>query len=145
MRSGRRTRLLALGIAPAAVALGIVPAGVATAASHPAAVPVSTAAAAGHEYLVILKNQNSKLNARSSARRLAVRTEQAPVMSQMHSLGAKVVATTSIINAVIAKTSLSGARSLASNPAVAEVIRARARSAVATTHVVRNTASEDER
>jgi hypothetical protein len=122
MRSGRRTRLLALGIAPAAVALGIVPAGVATAASHPAAVPVSTAAAAGHEYLVILKNQNSKLNARSSARRLAVRTEQAPVMSQMHSLGAKVVATTSIINAVIAKTSLSGARSLASNPAVAEVI-----------------------
>jgi hypothetical protein len=122
MRAGTLRKFLVLGTAPAAVALGIVPAGVATAASHPAASTASMASAVDHEYIVILKNQNTALNARSSARRSAVRAEQAPVMSQMHALGAKVVGTTSLVNAVIAQTSPSSAQSLAANPAVAEVI-----------------------
>src|SRR5580698_11295472 len=105
MRAGTLRKFLVLGTAPAAVALGIVPAGVATAASYPAASTASRASAVDHEYIVILKNQNTALNARSSARRSAVRAEQAPVMSQMHALGAKVVGTTSLVNAVIAQTS----------------------------------------
>jgi hypothetical protein len=124
MRSARLRKWLVMGAAPATVAMALVPAGEAAAAAHSAsALPsVSTAAAAGNEYIVILRNQNSKLNARSAARRAAVRAEQDPVLSQMHSLGAKVVASTTLVNAVVAKMSLANARTLAGNSAVAEVI-----------------------
>jgi Subtilase family len=128
MRSGRLRKWLVMGVAPAAVAMALVPAGEAVAQSGSTGQPagtgpsVSTAAAVGHQYIVILRNQNSKLNARSAARRNAVRTEQAPVLSQMHSLGAKVVGTTTLVNAVVGTMSLANARTLAGNSAVAEVI-----------------------
>jgi hypothetical protein len=124
MHSGRLRKWLVLGVAPAAVAMGIVPADVAAAAASTSsrAPSVSTAAAVGNEYIVILRNQNSRLNARSAARRTAVRAEQAPLLSQLQSLGAKVVGTTTLINAVVAKMSLANARTVAGNSAVAEVI-----------------------
>ncbi len=118
MRSGMLKKWLVVGVVPAAVALGLVPAGAAVAAAHQG----SAVGAAGHEYIIILRNQNTKLNARSAARRAAVRSQQAPVMRQVRSLGASVVATTSLVNAVIAKMSAASASTLAANPAVAEVI-----------------------
>jgi hypothetical protein len=122
MRFGGLKKWLVIGVTPVVVALGIGPAGAAATASHTATGSVSTAAAVGHEYIVVLRSQNSRLSARSAARSLAVRAEQAPVVRQIHLLGAKVVGTTSLVNAVIAKMPLSSARALAANPAVAEVI-----------------------
>lgn len=96
------------------------------------AVPVTIAAAATTvsqqaggtqlDYIVILRNQNSTLGARSAARRTAVQSEQKPVLNQLHSLGGTEVGSTSLVNAVVAKTTAAAASSLATNPAVAEVV-----------------------
>jgi hypothetical protein len=109
-------RWIALAVAPATV-LGI-------------AVPISVAAAAGagtasraqRTYIIILRDQNAALGARSAARRDAVRSEQAPLLSQLHSLGGTEIASTSLVNAVIAKTTTAGATALAANPAVSRVV-----------------------
>jgi Subtilase family len=124
MGLGRYKRWLVLGVAPAAVTLGLVPVSQAIAAGKTvSATPsVSTAKAADGEYVVILRNQNTKLGARSAARRNAVRAQQAPVTAQISGLGARVVAKTTLVNAVVAKMSLASARKLAANPAVAQVI-----------------------
>jgi hypothetical protein len=124
MRSGRFRKWLVMGVVPAATTMAIVPAGAAVAAAQPGhpAPMLSQAAAAGNEYIVILRNQNDKLGARSAARRDAVRAEQAPLATQIDSLGAKVVSTTTVVNAMVAKMSAATARKLAANPAVAEVI-----------------------
>jgi hypothetical protein len=121
---GRYTRLLAIGVAPAAITLGLVPVSQAIAAGKTASTTpsVSTATAVGGEYLVILRNQNTRLGARSAARRDAVRSQQAPVAAQIRAHDAHVVASTTLVNAVVAKMSLATARTLAANPAVASVI-----------------------
>jgi hypothetical protein len=124
MGLGRYKKLLVFGVAPATLVLGLVPVSQAIAAGKTAsATPsVSTAKAAGGEYVVFLRNQNTKLGARSAARRNAVRSQQAPVAAQIRAHGARVVASTTLVNAVVAKMSLATARTLAANPAVASVI-----------------------
>jgi hypothetical protein len=103
---------------PAAAIVTAVPlsvAAAATTASHPAS-------GSQHDYIVILRNQNSKLGVRSAARHTAVQSEQKPVLSQLHSLGGSELGSTSLVNAVVAKATSTSAQSLAANPAVAEVI-----------------------
>ncbi|HEY2509058.1 MAG TPA: S8 family serine peptidase [Streptosporangiaceae bacterium] len=103
---------------PAVAFATAVPAGIAAAAtnaSHPAS-------GAQHDYIVILRNQNSTLGVRSAARHTAVQSEQKPVVNQLHSAGGSELGSTSLVNAVVAKTTAASAQSLAANPAVAEVV-----------------------
>jgi hypothetical protein len=72
--------------------------------------------------VVILKNQNRGLPARSAARTAAVASEQAPIISTLHSAGASDVAPSGLVNSVAATVSPSTVTSLEHNPAVAEVI-----------------------
>jgi hypothetical protein len=118
MRSRMRKRCLVMATVPAALVMSAVPAGVAAAAtqSH------TSAGGADHQYIVILHNQNTKLSARSAARRAAVAAEQKPVISQLHSAGGKEVGSTSLVNAVVVKATASQAQALAGNSAVAEVV-----------------------
>jgi hypothetical protein len=118
VRERRLNKWLVLGTVPVVVAMGAVPAGVAVAAAQPG----GAARGAEHNYILILRNQNSGLGARSQARKSAVRSEQRPVLARVRSLGGKVVGTTSLVNAVIVKASASGATALAASPAVAEVV-----------------------
>ena len=118
MRSRRRTRWLVMATVPAAVVMGAVPAGIAAAASQPG----SSAAGPQHEYIVILHNQNNAIGAGSAARRFAVSAQQRPVLAQLHSLGGRELASTSLVNAVVVKSTAAQARILASNPAVAQVV-----------------------
>ena len=118
MRSRRRTRWLVMATVPAAVVMGAVPAGIAAAASQSG----SSAGGHQHEYIVILHDQNTQLGARSAARRSAVSAQQRPVLSQLRSFGGRELGATSLINAVIVKSTASQARALAANPAVAAVV-----------------------
>jgi hypothetical protein len=118
MRSRMRKRCLVMATVPAALVMSAVPAGVAAAAtqSH------TSAGGADHQYIVILHNQNTKLNVRSAARRAAVAAEQKPVISQLHSAGGKEVGSTSLVNAIVVNATASQAQALAGNSAVAEVV-----------------------
>ncbi len=118
MRSRMRKRCLVMATVPAALIMSAVPAGVAAAATQSHA----SAGGADHQYIVILHNQNTKLNARSAARRAAVAAEQKPVISQLRSAGGREVGSTSLVNAVVVKATASQAQALASNSAVAEVV-----------------------
>jgi len=118
VRERRFKKWLVLGTVPVVVAMGAVPAGVAVAAAQPG----SAAHGAEHNYILILRDQNSGLGARSQARKSAVRSEQRPVLARARSLGAKVVGTTSLVNAVIVKASAGTAAQLATSPAVSEVV-----------------------
>ena len=115
-------RWIALAVAPATVLVTAVPASVAIAAKSGTASAASTASGAERTYIIILREQNSGLSARSAARREAVRSEQAPLLTQLRSLGGTEVASTSLVNTVIAKTTAAGARALAANPAVSRVV-----------------------
>jgi Subtilase family len=117
MGSRRLSRWLVAATVPAAMAMAAVPAGAAAAAAHS-----GTARAPQHQYIVILRDQNRRLGARTAARRAAVRAEQAPVQAEIRSLGARNVGSTSLVNAVVADMTATEAQSLAANPGVAQVI-----------------------
>jgi Subtilase family len=117
MGSRRLSRWLVAVTVPAAMAMAAVPASAAAAAAHS-----GPAGGAEHQYVVILRNQNRQLGARSAARRAAVRAEQAPVQAEIRSLGARNVSSTSLVNAVIADMTAGEAQSLAANPGIAQVI-----------------------
>jgi len=118
MRSRRRMKRLVMATVPAAVVMGAVPAGLAAAAVQSG----STAGGAEHEFVIILRNQNSQLGARSTARRAAAVAEQRPVLSQLRVLGGREVGATSLVNAVFAKMTAAKAAALAANPGVAEIV-----------------------
>jgi Subtilase family len=114
MRSRTLKRWLVLGAVPATVAMGAIPAVAATATSP-------STAGTQHEYIVFLRDQNSSVA--SPSRRAAVaQGEQAPVLSQLRSLGARVTSTTTSVNAVFADMTAGAARQLAANPAVKDVL-----------------------
>ncbi len=116
MASRKLSRWLVLATVPASVALLGLPGVVAAAASGDAA------SGAVQQYIVILRNQNSNLSATGAARRSAVHTEQAPVLTEMQSLGAKSTGSISLVNAMFGTMTAADAKSLTANPAVAEVI-----------------------
>jgi hypothetical protein len=72
--------------------------------------------------IVILRDLNGSLGARSEARKSAVRSEQAPIVKSLRASGATHISSLSFMNAVVAKMSPTEARSLAANPAVAHVL-----------------------
>jgi hypothetical protein len=118
MRSRMRKRYLVMATVPAALIMSAVPAGVAAAAAQSSA----SAGGAHQQYIVILHNQNTRLSARSAARRAAVDSEQRPVISQLRSAGGTELGSTSLLNAIVVKATASQAQALAGNPAVAEVV-----------------------
>jgi hypothetical protein len=118
MRAHGLTRWLVLSAVPACVAALALPAGVAAATTTSG----PSAGGAEHQYIVILRNQNSTLGARTAARRAAVSNEQAPVLAKIHSLGAKSIGSVSLVNAVVASMTSTQADSIATNSAVAEVV-----------------------
>jgi hypothetical protein len=73
--------------------------------------------------IIMLRDQNSSLPARSAARSAAVRIEQAPIVKSLRASGATHISSLSLLNAVIAKMSPAEARLLAANPAVSQVLR----------------------
>ncbi len=100
--------------------------GIAVAVALPAAAQPSAASASAsgptQTVILVLRNQNANLAPRSAQRLAAVRSEQAPVVAQLGSMGASKVVSTSALNAVIATVPASGMSALAANPAVAQVI-----------------------
>ncbi len=74
------------------------------------------------QMIVIFRDQNSSLAPRSAARNVAVRTEQAPIVKSLLESGATDISTLRLINALVATMSPVEARSLAANPAVAQVL-----------------------
>lgn len=91
------------------------------AAAQPSAASAS-ASGPTQTVILVLRNQNANLAPRSAQRLAAVRSEQAPVVAQLGSMGASKVVSTSALNAVIATVPASGMSALAANPAVAQVI-----------------------
>ena len=81
-----------------------------------------TAAGPSQKWIVILHDQNAGLPANSAARLAAVRAAQAPIIAQLRLSGARVVASTYLVNAIVVVMSPREATSLAANPAVAEVV-----------------------
>jgi hypothetical protein len=72
--------------------------------------------------IVVLRDQNSSLAARSAARSAAVKAEQAPIVRSLRESGATHISSLSIINAVVAKMTPAEAKLLAGNSAVAQVM-----------------------
>jgi hypothetical protein len=97
-------------------------------ASAAVARPAHLVAAAPHtgkatkQVIIVLRQKNTGLAARSEARLAAVRAEQAPIIRQLRSVGALHISSTSVLNAIIATVPAREATLLAANPAVAEVI-----------------------
>ena len=118
MRSRMRKRCLVMATVPAALIMTAVPAGVAAAATQSS----TSAGGADQQYIVILHNQNASLGARSAARRTAVSAEQKPVLSQLRSVGARELGSTSLVNAIVIKATAGQAAALTGNSAVAEVV-----------------------
>jgi hypothetical protein len=118
MRLRMRKRGLVLATVPATLILTAVPAGVAL------ATPQSHASTNGakQQYIVVLKNQNGGLAARSAARHSAVANEQRPVIGQLQANGGRAVASTSLLNALVVSATPAAAQALAGNSAVAEVV-----------------------
>jgi hypothetical protein len=92
------------------------------AAAQPSAANTHTIAEATKTVILVLRDQNTNLPARSAGRLAAIRSEQEPVVAQLGSMGARKVATTNSLNAVIATVPASDTAALAANPAVAQVI-----------------------
>jgi hypothetical protein len=116
MRLHKLRTCLAIVAAPGlAVAVALPAAAQASALSAPASGPTQTV-------ILVLRNQNTNLAPRSAQRLAAVRSEQAPLVAQLGSMGASKVVSTTALNAVIATVPASGMSALAANPAVAQVI-----------------------
>jgi Subtilase family len=115
MRAGKLRYWVAAGAVPAAIMTLAVPLGASTALASPGS-------RVQHTYIVILRDQNRQLHGRWSVRRTAAAAEQKPVVTQLRALGARQLGSTSIVNAIIARMTAADARTLAANPAVAEVI-----------------------
>jgi hypothetical protein len=118
MRSRMRKRCLVMATVPAALIMTAVPAGVAIAATQ----STTSVSGAEHQYIVILHNQNGGLGARSAARHSAVSAEQRPLLSQLHSAGGRELSSTSLVNAIVIKSTATQAQALAANSAVASVV-----------------------
>jgi len=123
MRSRRIKKWLVIGVVPAAVMMGISPAEAGSSAAQTAkgASAAALAGAIGGQYVVVLRNQNSNLGARSPGRQASVRTEQAPLRAQVRSFGGRVLASTALVNALVVKTTKTDAEKLAADKSVAEV------------------------
>jgi hypothetical protein len=74
------------------------------------------------QMIIILRDQNTSLAPRSAARQVAIRTEQAPIVSSLLESGATDISSLSLINALVARMSPAEARLLAANPAVSHVL-----------------------
>ncbi len=72
--------------------------------------------------IVVLRDQNRSLAPRSDERASAVKVEQAPIVRSLRASGATRVTSLSVMNALIARVSASEARTLAKDPAVAQVV-----------------------
>jgi hypothetical protein len=118
MGARKTKRWLVMATVPAAVVMGAIPAGAALAAAQPA----SKAGGGMHDYVVILRAQNSQFAPRSAARAAAEKSEQAPLVTRLHSLGAKNLGSISLVNGVVTQTTAANAQILAADPAVAEVV-----------------------
>ena len=117
MRSSKLRKLLMIAVVPTLAIASLAP-------SATIGVAAGNAAGSTHmsKMIVILRNQNHGLSVRSARARSAVRVEQAPIIAQLHSAGARDISSIRIVNAVTASISSAEARSLAANPAVAQVI-----------------------
>jgi len=125
MRSINIKKWLLIGAAPSLAVALVIPTSAASVASAQAAASNRAAAVSpsgSQKVVVILRDQNAGLPARSASRRQAVQSEQSPVISQMRSAGASGIATTSLPNAVIATVAPQEAAALASNSAVEQVV-----------------------
>ena len=118
MRSRMGKRCLVMATVPAALIMTAVPAGVAVAATQSSA----SASGAQHQYIVILHKQNGNLGVRSAARRSAVSAQQRPILSQLRAGGGRELSSTSLVNAIVIKSTAAQAQALAANSAVAEVL-----------------------
>jgi hypothetical protein len=90
-----------------------------------AAVAGAQSQAPTQRVIVVLKNQETNLPPTRSdinARKNAIASSQAPVKNQLNSSGAKGLHSYTVLNAVSATVSPSEAASLASNPAVSQVV-----------------------
>lgn len=117
MRLSKLRTCLAIAAAPGlAVAIAV------PAAAQPRAANSQAAAGPTQSVILILRDQNTNLPARSAQRFAAVRNEQAPLVAQLGSMGARKIVSTSTLNAVIATVPTTGVAALAANPAVAQVI-----------------------
>jgi hypothetical protein len=123
MRARRVRGLFVVGAVPLVVTLAL-SAGTAAAARSGGTVRPTAVATAGaaHGYIIVLRRQNRGLAARSPGRLAAVRSEQAPVLAQLRSLGVRPAGSTSLLNAVFARMSAAQAQQVAANAAVAEIV-----------------------
>lgn len=108
---------LAIAAAPGLAVAAAVPA-----AAQPLAPSTSASGPATQTVILVLRDQNTNLAARSAQRLAAIRAEQAPLISQLGSMGARTVMSTNSLNAVIATVPAAGMSALTANPAVAQVI-----------------------
>jgi hypothetical protein len=75
------------------------------------------------EMIVMLRNQNSSVAIHSAARRAAIKTEQASIIRSLRASGATHITSLTLLNAVIAKMTPAEAAKLATNRAVASVLK----------------------
>ena len=97
MRLPKLRTCLIIAAAPAlAVAIAL------PATAQPGTATTHVAAPSRQTVILVLRDQNANLPARSAQRRAAVHSEQAPLVAQLNSFGARKIVSTSIVNAVIA-------------------------------------------
>src|SRR5215469_14081506 len=117
MRLPKLRTCLIIAAAPAlAVAIAL------PATAQPGTATTHVAAPSRQTVILVLRDQNANLPARSAQRRAAVHSEQAPLVAQLNSFGARKIVSTSIVNAVIANVPTSDLAALKANPAVARVL-----------------------
>jgi hypothetical protein len=117
MRLPKLRTCLAFAAAPGlAVAVAL------PAAAQPRAANTHAVAGATQTVILVLRDQNTNLPARSAQRSATVRRQQAPLVAQLDSMGARKIISTSILNAVIATVPSRDMAALAANPAVAQVL-----------------------
>jgi hypothetical protein len=121
MRSFKLRTWLTIGAVPA---LALATAIQSTAAASVQQSSLASARVSGppEKVILILRDQNSGLAPRSARLAAAVGAEQAPLIAELHSVGARDITSTSVLNTVIATVPTGDARILASNPAVASVV-----------------------
>jgi hypothetical protein len=117
MRLHKLRTCLAIVAAPGLAVAIAVPAAAAPRAAHP-----HRAVSGTQSVILVMRDQNTNMAPRSAQRSAAVRREQAPLIAQLKSIGARKIVSTSILNAVIATVPRSHLAALAANPAVAQVI-----------------------
>jgi hypothetical protein len=123
MRSFKLRKWLMIGAVPSLAIAIAVPAAAGTGvAAQPARSAAPQLSGPPKTVIVVLRDQNSGVAARSKSRLDAVRAEQAPIISQLRSTGATGIASSSFLNAVIATVSPREAAALKADKAVAQVI-----------------------